>query len=181
MVPQLKRFEIQILLKAGHSPAPRRRQAASRRSHRGQCSAWQRSPRASIPTTARSELGAGSGGPHRRTIQVLGREAAARGVAASVRGNPSAGTAGGVRGRQERPLPVGGKPAASRLKWSRWVEATLVDNEVVDTLVRQLFECGEAAVASVRSDEHRSTGHSPPYVGAHPGAVGGWIAASNSS
>ena len=29
---------------------------------------------------------------------------------------------------------------ASRLKWSRWVEVTLVDNEVVETLVRQLAE-----------------------------------------
>ena len=29
---------------------------------------------------------------------------------------------------------------ASRLKWSRWVEVTLVDNEVVETLVRKLAE-----------------------------------------
>jgi transposase len=29
---------------------------------------------------------------------------------------------------------------ASRLKWSRWVEVTLVDNEVVETLVRELAE-----------------------------------------
>jgi transposase len=29
---------------------------------------------------------------------------------------------------------------ASRLKWSRWVEVTLVDNEVVETLIRELAE-----------------------------------------
>jgi hypothetical protein len=29
---------------------------------------------------------------------------------------------------------------ASRLKWSRWVEVTLVENEVVETLVRELAE-----------------------------------------
>jgi len=29
---------------------------------------------------------------------------------------------------------------ASRLKWSRWVEVTLVDNEVVETLMRELAE-----------------------------------------
>ena len=29
---------------------------------------------------------------------------------------------------------------ASRLKWSRWVEVSLVDNEVVETLVRKLAD-----------------------------------------
>jgi transposase len=178
MIPQLKRFEIQVLLKAGHSQAETSRIAKV--SLRTVGRVWEE-PVVEHSDDREERTRRGIGRPStaepfkalaerliKEDSQLLSVEILRRARLEGYQGGKSAlyQLVASLRPEQVRvQMRFEGLPGefsqhdfgqvkvrfmngsrrtvhffASRLKWSRWAEVTLVDNEVVETLVRTLAE-----------------------------------------
>ncbi len=177
MLPLLKRHEIQVLLRAGHSHSDVAKRtgtsldsvarvkreadvssaddrAARRERQVGRPSkatpfaesvrGWlAKEPDASDAGAAPPRDGGGLRGPQECVLRARrGRASAARGADRSLRGPAGRVLAARLRPRRRRRSSTARKKRvhffASRLKYSRFVAVTLVDNERVETIVRCL-------------------------------------------